>query len=274
MTTTDWLADLQAERPRLGRASTAGRVADVLRTRITEGSLAPGTRLSEEDIGTALGSRATPCARRSACSGHERLLVHEFNRGVFVRKLTVDDVRDLYQLRRILECGAVRRAAERFSPGAGTPRATAGPPCSTAVRAAVEEGEAAAARGAWVDVGTANMHFHQAVAALAESPRVDEAMGHLLAELRLVFHVMAAPQAFHEAYLPDNRAILELLAARRLHRRRVGDGGLPRRRRGPARRGLRQRVSRPLTRRTQVAVRLLVGQDHVAAVEGARGRPR
>ena len=38
-------------------------------------------------------------------------------------------------------------------------------------------------------------------------------MGHLLAELRLVFHVMDAPQAFHQAYLPENRAILELLAA-------------------------------------------------------------
>jgi DNA-binding GntR family transcriptional regulator len=40
---------------------------------------------------------------------------------------------------------------------------------------------------------------------------VDEAMRHLLAELRLVFHVMAAPQAFHQTYLPHNRAILELL---------------------------------------------------------------
>ena len=57
------------------------------------------------------------------------------------------------------------------------------------------------------------MHFHQAVAALARSPRVTEAMGHLLAELRLVFHVMDAPQAFHQAYLRENRAILELLAA-------------------------------------------------------------
>ena len=79
--------------------------------------------------------------------------------------------------------------------------------------AAVEEGETAAARGRWLEVGTANMHFHQAVSALARSPRVDEAMGHLLAELRLVFHVMAAPQAFHERYLAENRAILELLVA-------------------------------------------------------------
>jgi DNA-binding GntR family transcriptional regulator len=210
VTTSSWLQDLRAERPRLDRASTAGRVADVLRTRITEGSLAPGTRLSEEDIGTALGVSRNTLREAFRLLGHERLLVHEFNRGVFVRKLSVEDVHDLYQLRRILECGAVRRAAERFPPDEPSPRWGA---LIGAVRAAVEEGEAAAARGAWVEVGTANMHFHQAVAALAESPRVDEATDHLLAELRLVFHVMAAPRAFHEAYLPDNRAILELLAA-------------------------------------------------------------
>jgi DNA-binding GntR family transcriptional regulator len=208
VTTSDWLQELKAEAPRLGRASTAGRVADVLRTRITEGSLAPGTRLSEEDIGAALGVSRNTLREAFRLLGHERLLVHEFNRGVFVRKLTVDDVRDLYELRRILECGAVRRGAEHRS---GTASDERWPALLDAVRAAVEEGETAATRGRWLEVGTANMHFHQAVSALARSPRVDEAMGHLLAELRLVFHVMAAPQAFHERYLAENRAILELL---------------------------------------------------------------
>jgi DNA-binding GntR family transcriptional regulator len=59
------------------------------------------------------------------------------------------------------------------------------------------------------------MHFHTAVAALAGSPRVDEAMQQLLAELRLVFAVMADPRSFHETYLVDNRALSDLLAAGR-----------------------------------------------------------
>jgi DNA-binding GntR family transcriptional regulator len=211
VTTSDWLQELRDERSDLGRSSTAGRVADVLRTRITEGHLAPGTRLSEEDIGTALGVSRNTLREAFRLLGHERLLVHEFNRGVFVRRLTVDDVRDLYQVRRILECGAVRRVAERLA--ADPALGEQWPDLLAPVRAAVEEGEAAAARDAWVAVGTANMHFHQAVADLAQSPRVTETMDHLLAELRLVFHVMDAPQAFHEAYLPGNRAILEQLAA-------------------------------------------------------------
>lgn len=214
--TSDWLEQLRAERSQLDRASTAGRVADVLRTRITEGSLSPGTRLSEEDIGSALGVSRNTLREAFRLLGHERLLVHEFNRGVFVRKLTVEDVRDLYQMRRIIECGAVHRAAERFRAPTDRPDADRSARWSSLIapiRRAVEEGEAHAGRGQWVEVGTANMHFHQAVSALAQSPRVDEAVGHLLAELRLVFHVMVVPQAFHESYLPDNRAILELLAA-------------------------------------------------------------
>lgn len=211
VTATDWLDDLQAERTGLGRASTAGRVADVLRTRIVEGQLAPGMRLSEEDIGAALGVSRNTLREAFRLLSHERLLVHQFNRGVFVRQLSVGDVRDLYQLRRILECGAVRRAAELLA--ADPSRAGRWSTLLDPVRGAVEEGELAAARGRWLEVGTANMHFHQAVAELAQSPRVAEAMGHLLAELRLVFHVMDAPQAFHQAYLPENRAILELLAA-------------------------------------------------------------
>jgi DNA-binding GntR family transcriptional regulator len=208
MPSSDWVEDRRSERPSLGRASTAGRVADLLRAHITEGRLAPGTRLSEEDIAAALGVSRNTLREAFRLLTHERLLVHEFNRGVFVRRLAVDDVRDLYRLRRILECGAIRYAA-RDRADAPDRRRTA----VEAVRRAVDEGEAAAREERWADVGTANMHFHQALATLSGSPRVDEAMRHVLAELRLVFHVMAAPRTFHEPYLQDNRKILDLLVA-------------------------------------------------------------
>lgn len=59
---------LADDRALLGRTSTAERVADILRTRIAEGFFRPGTRLSEDSIGGALGCRAIRCARRSGCS--------------------------------------------------------------------------------------------------------------------------------------------------------------------------------------------------------------
>jgi DNA-binding GntR family transcriptional regulator len=192
-----WVEELSGERAALTRASTAGRVAEILRSRITEGRLPPGTRLSEEDIGVALGVSRNTLREAFRLLAHERLLVHEFNRGVFVRRLSVDDVHDLYRFRRLVEGGVLRTTS-------------ADAPLDD-VRRAVEEGESAAADGRWVDVGTANMRFHQAVAALAGSPRVEESMRHVLAELRLVFHVMAAPRTFHEPYLAENRRILDLL---------------------------------------------------------------
>lgn len=199
--TSDWVQALGVERAALSRASTAGRVADVLRAHITEGRLPPGTRLSEEDLGTALGVSRNTLREAFRLLTHEGLLIHEFNRGVFVRRLSVDDVHDLYRFRRVLECGAIRHVRESGTAPGGL----------DAVRSAVEEGEAAAREMRWVDVGSANMHFHQGVAALAGSPRIEQAMRHVLAELRLVFHVMAAPETFHEPYLADNRRILQLL---------------------------------------------------------------
>ncbi|MFI6595889.1 hypothetical protein ACIBHX_06555 [Nonomuraea sp. NPDC050536] len=47
------------------------------------------------------------------------------------------------------------------------------------------------------------------------SPRLDEAMRRLLAELRLVFHVMENPRLLHEPFVERNRALLELLEAGR-----------------------------------------------------------
>ncbi|MGH3411455.1 MAG: GntR family transcriptional regulator [Marmoricola sp.] len=204
--TTAWVTQLAAERGSMERSSTAERVADVLRTYVIEGRLMPGTRLSEEDIGLALGVSRNTLREAFRLLTHERLLVHEFSRGVFVRTLRVEDVRDLYRFRRVVECAAVRAATD------------ATPGDLALIRAAVEDGERAAGSGDWPGVGTANMHFHEALVGLAGSRRLDEAVHQLMAELRLVFHVMAAPRAFHESYLSANRQILDLLAAGELDR--------------------------------------------------------
>ncbi|NKQ54819.1 GntR family transcriptional regulator [Amycolatopsis sp. K13G38] len=196
---TDAVAGLEADRSLLGRTSTADRLADVLRSRITEGYFAPGTRLSEEAIGGALGVSRNTLREAFRLLTHERLLVHELNRGVFVRALTAEDVADLYRVRRLVECSIVRAIT--------SPLGEALAPA----RAAVEAGEDAAKRGAWRELGTADIHFHQALGTLAGSPRVDELMRGVLAELRLVFHVMVDPQPFHEPYLTRNRQILTAL---------------------------------------------------------------
>lgn len=191
-------AGLEADRALLGRTSTAERVADILRDRIAEGFFPPGTRLSEDSVGGALGVSRNTLREAFRLLTHERLLVHELNRGVFVRVVTVDDLNDIYRVRRLVECATVR--------GLGEP-----PYQVRAVETAVLAGERAARDRAWQDLSTANIRFHQAIVSLAGSPRADELMRAVLAELRLVFHVMADPRRFHAPYLVRNRQILEVL---------------------------------------------------------------
>ena len=173
----------------------------MLRLRITEGASLPGTRLSEDALRVALGVSRNTLREAFRLLSHEGLLAHEFNRGVFVRELTSEDVKDLYAFRRILEITAVR---DLKSAPAGA---------LDAIRAAVEEAEEAAGRGDWVAVGSANMQFHQAIVGLTGSRRVIESARRLLAELRLVFLVMAQPHDFHAPYLEVNRRIYDRLAA-------------------------------------------------------------
>jgi DNA-binding GntR family transcriptional regulator len=198
--TTDAAAahGLVADRVLLSRTSTADRVAGILRSRIIEGYFPPGTRLAEDSIGSALGVSRNTLREAFRLLSHERLLTHELNRGMFVRTLTVEDVVDLYRVRRIVECGVIRTI-------------TQAPPDLTAVAAAVADGDDALRRREWQALGTANIKFHQVLVALAGSPRADELMSGVLAELRLVFHVIADPKRFHEPYLARNRQILERL---------------------------------------------------------------
>ncbi|MGH3627052.1 MAG: GntR family transcriptional regulator [Sciscionella sp.] len=181
--------------------STAERIVTVLRRRITDGELSPGTRLSEERLGGQLGVSRNTLREAFRLLTHDGLLVHRRHRGVFVAELDEDDLTDLYRLRRTIECGVVRSLAgldaERLRPA----------------RAATEEAAAAAARRDWAEVGTANMRFHQCLVELGGSRRISEVTRRLLAELRLVFHASANDQLLYGAYVDRNRALLHLLAA-------------------------------------------------------------
>lgn len=116
------LTGLADDRALLGRTSTAERVSDILRSRIAEGYFPPGTRLSEDSIGGALGVSRNTLRESFRLLTHERLLVHELNRGVFVRVLTVEDVEDIYRTRSLVECAVVRASASRRTRWTGSPR--------------------------------------------------------------------------------------------------------------------------------------------------------
>ncbi|MFI6280962.1 GntR family transcriptional regulator [Streptomyces sp. NPDC050988] len=192
------LNGLADDRALLGRTSTAERVSDILRSRIAEGFFPPGARLSEDSIGAALGVSRNTLREAFRLLTHERLLVHQLNRGVFVRVLTVEDVEDIYRTRSLVECAVVR--------GLGEP-----PYAVDGLAGAVAAGRRAAREGDWKELGTANIHFHRELVALAGSARTDELMRSVFAELRLAFHLVDDPRRLHEPYLARNGQILQAL---------------------------------------------------------------
>ncbi len=196
MSTVDAEGTLARDRYLLERSGTAERVAAILRQRITEGAFPPGTRLSEPAISAALGVSRNTLRESFQLLAHERLAVHELNRGVFVRELTARDIADLYVMRRVTECGALRRAAELSTVDLSR------------VEQAVCDGRSAAEDGDWQVVGTTSIAFHQALGDLAGSERVSLTMRQVLAETRLFFVLTENSRAFFEPFLERHERIL------------------------------------------------------------------
>jgi DNA-binding GntR family transcriptional regulator len=185
----------------MSRDSSASRVADVVRSRIIDGELLPGARLSQERVQEALGVSRSTLREALHLLIHERLLVHELGRGVFVRQLTEEDIADLYRVRRIVECAALQRI-EVIRP-AGL----------RALHAAIEDGHAHAAEEQWGQVAAASIRFHTALVALAGSPRLDELISGVLAEFRLAYAFMHDTQAFHARFLKRHTGIADAIGS-------------------------------------------------------------
>jgi DNA-binding GntR family transcriptional regulator len=191
-------ASLVAQRGLLERTSTAERVAEVLRQTIIDGTLRPGSRLSEPDICSALGVSRNTLREAFRSLAKDRLVSHELNRGVFVRLPTLGDVAEMYTSRRVIECAAVRNFSldrHDLSP----------------VREALELADAEYEVGNWNGVGTADVRFHQAIVDLNGSQRINEMMEGIWAELRLMFLAMGDAHEFHGPYLERNHAIADAL---------------------------------------------------------------
>jgi DNA-binding GntR family transcriptional regulator len=99
--------------PLVRNASVAA--TEVIRQAILDGRLEPGRRLKEEELARELGISRTPVREALLMLQAEGLVDASPNRGAVVRSHDADDLRDLYQLRAVLEGYAARLAAGRIS---------------------------------------------------------------------------------------------------------------------------------------------------------------
>ncbi len=81
----------------------SGRVAAVLRAEILDGSIAPGTRIRQEEVAERLGASRLPVREALRILNAEGLIVVEPNRGARVPNLDRREVEVLYRMRERLE---------------------------------------------------------------------------------------------------------------------------------------------------------------------------
>lgn len=97
--------------------SVAVYIADVLEEWILTGQLAPGTPLLQLDLAARFGVSRVPIRDALHILEQRDLVVRVPRRGFIVRPITVQSVRDIFAVRRLLEAEAVRLATPRLSAG-------------------------------------------------------------------------------------------------------------------------------------------------------------
>jgi DNA-binding GntR family transcriptional regulator len=170
-------------------------LADVLRARIIDGDFAPGSRLSESALAEQLEVSRNTLREAFRVLAEQGLIEHVPHRGVSVASPTLADVIDIYRARRVIECTALRWSEPEH-------------PAVQLMKDSLADAEEHLPREDWIRVGSANMAFHDAIVALADSPRLARTYHDVAAELRLVFLEIDDPRALHEPFVRKNRLVL------------------------------------------------------------------
>ena len=100
-----------AASPRAAPVSTTGRIVDSITTAIVERRLMPGTKLSEQKIADIFDVSRTLVRQALNQLSRDRLVTLEPARGAFVAMPSVDEARQVFEVRSMIESALVRQLA-------------------------------------------------------------------------------------------------------------------------------------------------------------------
>lgn len=142
-----------------GRSRTAHEfVHTTLRHAILRGDLPGGTHLVQADLAAQLDVSTTPVREALRDLANEGIIRLDPHRGAIVRELRIDEVREIYEMRKVLEPMAIRLTVERVT--------------DTQLERAAglhQELKSEPDPGRWVEL---NRAFHRVFADAAGSPRL------------------------------------------------------------------------------------------------------
>lgn len=162
----------------LERSSTADGAAAYLRSRIAEGTLAPGERISEGVVAEQLGISRSPIREALARLALEGLVDIVPYKGTFVKSLDAKRLKQLVELRLALEEFAVRRLVYRASKQE-LDRFTQ----------LIDDIHAQAAKGDFDGTVEADLRAHQYLIEVAGNPLLTQTYGALLNESRMYIRI-------------------------------------------------------------------------------------
>jgi DNA-binding GntR family transcriptional regulator len=175
-------------------------VRDALRVAILSGRLAWGARLVQADIASELRVSTTPVREALRDLAAEGLIRFDPHRGAVVCELDINDFKEIYQIRRVIEPLAIRLAAERIT------KEELDKADELQRQLDQEEDSAAWVKGNW--------QFHALLDLGAHSPRLAVVVTsmHNSAALYVSHSVNLNPKRIHEGNA-EHRAILVALRA-------------------------------------------------------------
>ncbi|WP_068265338.1 GntR family transcriptional regulator [Janibacter limosus] len=179
------------------RRSTVEHIADELRSAVMTGRLEPGEQLGEADLAAHFEVSRGPLREAMQRLVSEGILHAITNRGVFVSELTLEDVRDVYRTRSVIERGALEVVLDE-----GQREATA-----AELDEVVRRMRRAAATGDGPAVSDADQHFHEVLVEASGSPRLIRAMRTLLVETRMCLGELRTTYTDLEAQVDEHEAL-------------------------------------------------------------------
>lgn len=192
------------DRTQINRVSVADQVATLLRQRILEGELRPGTQLQELTLASSLGVSRNTMREAIRILSLEGLLRRNLHRGAAVSQLSPDDVREIYQLRRMLELPAVMGARR------------ANPEVLRELNDAVEQYEEAVKTRNWTWAVHHDLRFHGLLIRFHDNKRLDAFYRNMLGELRVGMVLVDRSHDDPGALVPVHRKIYECLSTGKL----------------------------------------------------------
>ncbi len=174
------------------------QVASILRSSILSGGITPGQSITLDSVGEQVGMSRTPVREAFQILANEGLLELRQNRCAIVKGISVEAIKDHYEMRILLETEALRRACERMTDET-----------LKVIQSVNKQGQRAKDAGDTEAYNLANQAFHMTIWEAADSEKLKSFLSLLWNGLSM--NRLVTAQEYAGISLADHNKIVEQL---------------------------------------------------------------